>query len=230
MGSARSSDRKHIRIVLADDHAIFRQSLAELLNHQPDLTVVAEASHGQQAIEFAQALAPDVIVVDLMMPILSGIEITRRVRSRFPTMKVLILSAFDDDEHVLSAFQAGADGYLLKAVTANELIVAIHQILDGGLAIDPAIDRRLLAGQPHAPAHPTHAAEAESGAPVLTAREREVLNVLAQGLTNREIANVLFISPKTVQVHLANIFAKLHVNSRLGAILTATRLGLLDRR
>ena len=150
MHQADVHSRKLIRVILADDHAIFRQSLAELLNDQPDVSVVGEASDGQQVIELTGTKMPDVVIVDLRMPVLSGVDIARRVRSLFPAVKVLILSAFDDDQQVISAFRAGADGYMLKSATASESIEAIRRVVAGDLALDPSIDRRLLANQPTA--------------------------------------------------------------------------------
>lgn len=217
-----------IRIVLADDHALLRQGTAELLRREPDLEVVGEADNGQQAIDLARRLQPDIVVMDVRMPVLSGVEATQRIREALPKVQVLVLTAHDDDQYVFSLLQAGASGYLLKTAPVGELIKAIRLVHAGESPLDPAIARKVvvrISGEGRA----TRAADqGASAVEELTARELEVLQLLAQGLNNRAIAEALFLSDRTVQSHLTTIFAKMHVTSRLEAVLTGIRRGWLS--
>lgn len=217
---------KPIRLLLADDHPMLRQGTAELLRREPDLEVVGEASDGQQAIELAHSLKPDIVVMDVRMPVLSGVEATRRIRESLPAVLVLVLTAHDDDQYIFSLLQAGASGYLLKTAPVSELVKAIHQVCAGESPLDPAIARKVvvhLSGE-RPPLSPNDDAPASQE---LTARELEVLQLLARGLSNRAIADELIVSDRTVQAHLTSIFAKIHVASRLEAVLTAIRRGWL---
>lgn len=215
------SDR--IRLLLADDHIILRQGTAELLRREPDLEIVGEADNGQQAVELAQTFKPNIVVMDVRMPVLSGIEATRRIRESLPNVQVLVLTAHDDDQYIFSLLQAGASGYLLKTAPVSELVKAIRQVWAGESPLDPAIARKVVARM-----------SGERGStpevlalPDLTAREFEVLQLLANGLSNQAMAETLFISDRTVQAHLTSIFAKMGVTSRLEAVLTAIRRGWL---
>lgn len=212
-----------IRLLLADDHVMLRQGTAELLRREPDLDVVGEAEDGQQAIELAGILKPDIVVMDVRMPILSGIEATRRIREQFPQVQVLVLTAHDDDQYVFSLLQAGASGYLLKTAPVGDLIKAIRQVRVGESPLDPAIAHKVVVSMSGSPA----ASSIEPSLQSLTARELEVLQLLARGLSNRVIAEELFVSDRTIQTHLTNIFSKLGVASRLEAVLTAIRRGWL---
>jgi two-component system, NarL family, response regulator LiaR len=220
------STSRLIKILLADDHALLRQGTAELLRREPDLRVVGEASNGVQAIELADALKPDIVVMDVRMPAMSGIEATRRIRDAQPAVQVLVLTAYDDDQYVFSLLQAGASGYLLKTAPIGDLIRAIHQVREGESPLDPAIARKVVAHfsseHPASPAPDNLPARQE-----LTARELEVLQLLARGLNNRAIAETLFVSDRTVQAHLTSIFSKMEVTSRLEAVLTGIRRGWL---
>jgi NarL family two-component system response regulator LiaR len=222
----RMSDR--IRIVLADDHALLRQGTAELLRREPDLEVVGEADNGQQAIELARRLQPDIVVMDVRMPVLSGVEATQRIREELPKVQVLVLTAHDDDQYVFSLLQAGASGYLLKTAPVSELIKAIRLVRAGESPLDPAIARKVVVRM-SSEGRSIRAPDRDAS-PVdeLTARELEVLQLLAQGLNNRAIAETLFVSDRTVQSHLTTIFAKMHVTSRLEAVLTGIRRGWLS--
>jgi DNA-binding NarL/FixJ family response regulator len=215
-----------IRILLADDHALLRQGTAELLRREADLKVVGEASNGEQAIELCQALRPDIVVMDVRMPILSGIEATRRIREAQPKVQVLVLSAHDDDQYVFSLLQAGASGYLLKTAPIGDLIRAIRQVGKGESPLDPAIARKVVVKFSRE-RQPTTPVEDPPARQELTARELEVLQLLAQGLNNRAIAETLFVSDRTVQAHLTSIFAKMGVASRLEAVLMGIRRGWL---
>jgi len=218
---------KPIRILLADDHVMLRQGTVALLRKEPDIEVVGEADDGQQAVELALRLQPDIVVMDVRMPVLSGVEATRRIRETVPEVQVLVLTAHDDDQYVFSLLKAGASGYLLKTAPMNELVKAIRLVHSGESPLDPAIARKVVVSafgdrESQIPA----TGDWNSGEP-LTPREQEVLQMLAQGLNNRAIAEALYISDRTVQAHLTNIFTKMRVASRLEAVLAAIRLGWL---
>jgi NarL family two-component system response regulator LiaR len=217
-----------IRIILADDHAMLRQGTAELLRREPDLEVVGEAGDGQQAIDLARRLNPDIVIMDVRMPVLSGVEATQRIREELPKVQVLVLTAHDDDQYVFSLLQAGASGYLLKTAPVSELIKAIRLVRAGESPLDPTIARKVVVRM-SSEGRSFRTPDREA-APVdeLTARELEVLQLLAQGLNNRAIAEALFVSDRTVQSHLTTIFAKMHVTSRLEAVLTGIRRGWLS--
>jgi two-component system, NarL family, response regulator LiaR len=215
-----------IRLLLADDHAVLRQGTAELLQREPDLEVVGEAGDGQQAIELVQTLKPDIVIMDVRMPVLSGVEATRRIREAWPQVQVLVLTAHDDDQYVFSLLQAGASGYLLKTAPVGDLVRAIHQVRLGESPLDPAIAHKVvvrLSGGSKA-ALPD---EAAPPAPPLTGRELEVLQFLTRGLSNHAIAEELYVSDRTVQAHLTSIFSKMGASSRLEAVLMAIRRGWL---
>jgi DNA-binding NarL/FixJ family response regulator len=215
---------ERIRLLLADDHVVLRQGTVELLRREPDLEVIGEAGEGQQAIDLARELKPDIVVMDIRMPGLSGIEATRRIRESLPQVQVLVLTAYDDDQYVFSLLQAGASGYLLKTAPVTELIKAIRLVKAGESALSPAIARKVVV---RLSAEPSGQGDSSATAQELTPRELEVLQLLARGLNNRAIADALYISDRTVQAHLTSIFAKMQVTSRLEAVLTAIRRGWL---
>jgi len=215
-----------IRILLADDHALLRQGTAELLRREADLKVIGEAGNGEQAIELSKTLRPDIIIMDVRMPVLSGVEATRRIRESQPAVQVLVLTAHDDDQYVFSLLQAGASGYLLKTAPIGELIRAIRQVGQGESPLDPAIARKVVVKFSHG-GQASPALDEPIPRHELTARELEVLQLLAQGLNNRAIADTLYVSDRTVQAHLTSIFAKMGVTSRLEAVLTGIRQGWL---
>lgn len=215
---------KPIRLILADDHALLRQGTAELLRREPDLEVIGEASNGLEAVELASSLRPDLVAMDVRMPTLSGLEATRRLREIAPEVRVLVLTAYDEDQYIFSLLQAGASGYLLKSAPVSELVKAIHRVCQGDTPLDPLIARKLVLRVSDQGAR---ASREEHLAEELTARELDVLRLLARGLSNRAMADELSISDRTVQTHLTNIFAKLHVTSRMEAVLTAIRRGWL---
>ncbi len=218
---------KPIRILLADDHVMLRQGTAELLRREADIEVVGEAVNGEEAVSLAALTLPDIVVMDVRMPVLSGIDATRIIRERLPQVQVLVLTAHDDDQYIFSLLQAGASGYLLKTAPVSELIKAIRQVQAGESPLDPAIARkvvvRMASPSPNAPVYTA----GEETMEALTPRELEVLQLLARGLSNRNIAEALFISDRTVQAHLTSIFAKTQVSSRLEAVLNAIRRGWL---
>jgi DNA-binding NarL/FixJ family response regulator len=209
-----------IKILLAEDHKIVREGTRQLLEQSPDIEVVGEASDGLEAIRFAADLHPNVIVMDVRLPRLNGIEATRTITARFPDIRVLILSAYDDDSYVFPLLEAGASGYLLKTASGAELADAIRLVHSGQKALAARITAKIvnrLSGR----------GSYRSGDMLerLTDREMEVLRATAQGQPNKEIANSLRISPQTVQVHLRNIFVKLGVGNRSEAVAYAIRHG-----
>ena len=209
-----------IRVVLADDHAVVRKGTREFLEEGGDIAVVAEAADGEEAKALIRQHRPDVAVLDIRMPGATGIEVARWVREQQLPVGVLILTAYDDDPFVLAALQAGANGYALKTAEADEIVAAVRAVHEGQSALDAAIARKLMARLDSA-LQPGSLVEA------LTPREIEVLALAARGLTNRAIGRQLDISDRTVQGHLANIYAKLHVNSRTEAVTRGLQLGLI---
>jgi DNA-binding NarL/FixJ family response regulator len=218
---------KKIRILLVDDHALLRQGTVELLEHEVDMEVIGQAENGQEAIQFARDLQPDIVVMDVRMPGMSGVEATRQIRSELPHIQVLVLTAYDDDQYVFSLLQAGASGYLLKTAPASELIQSIRQVQAGESPLSPIIARKVVARLNTNTMQESRSAGALNP-DTLTPREVEILQFLARGMSNRDIAEALYISERTVQAHLTNIFAKMQVTSRLEAVLKGIRLGWLS--
>ncbi len=212
-----------IRVVLADDHTVVRKGIREFLEESPDIAVVAEAADGEEAVRLVTEHQPDVVVLDIQMPKLSGIEATRQIKARFPEIRVLILTAYDDDPYIFALLQAGAGGYVLKTASAEELIQAVRAVHCGDSALDPAVARKVV--QRLASGHPSPASEEIVEG--LTDRELDVLRLVAKGMTNQAIGAQLDISDRTVQGHLANVYAKLGVGTRTEAVLRAVKLGWL---
>jgi two-component system, NarL family, response regulator LiaR len=208
-----------IRILIADDQAIVRKGIRALLSTESGMEVVGEARTGTETVAQAEALQPDVILMDLVMPELSGIEATRQITERLPAVRILILTSFGTDDKVFPAIKAGALGYLLKDSEPEELVQAIRQVYHGESSLHPTIARRVLRELAH-PAERIPAVEP------LTEREVEVLRQVAQGLSNRDIAEQLVINEATVRTHVSNILSKLHLASRTQAALYALREGL----
>jgi DNA-binding NarL/FixJ family response regulator len=210
-----------VRVLIADDHPVFRFGLRTLLKADPTLEIVGEAMNGKEAIAQTSELSPDVILMDLNMPGMNGIEAIRRILTDHPEVHILVLTMFDDDDSVFAAMRAGARGYLLKGAEGGETLQAIHVVSTGEAIFSPAIAQRLMqyfgAARKAGPTQPF---------PDLTEREREVLALIAQGSTNQAIAEKLVISPKTVRNHISAIFSKLQVTSRLEAITRAKDAGM----
>jgi DNA-binding NarL/FixJ family response regulator len=212
-----------IRIVLADDHEVVREGTRRMLEREPDITVVGEAADGAEAVRMAGERLPDVVVLDVRMPVLSGIEATRQIKQAYPQIHVLVFTAHDDDRYVFPLLDAGASGYVLKTAGQRDLVKAIRDVQRGEMALHPAVARRVVQRL-------TQHARFQSQGMVepLTEREMEVLEAVGRGWSNKEVSEALHISPHTVQVHLANVFGKLGVKTRTEAVLFAIRQGWVD--
>jgi NarL family two-component system response regulator LiaR len=215
-----------IKLMLVEDHVLVREGTREVLDREPDLQVVAEAGDGEQAVRLAAEHRPDIIIMDIAMPKLNGIEATRLIKAANPAASVLVLTAYDDDQYVFAFLEAGAAGYLLKDVSTSDLIQAIRAVHEGESVLHPAVARKVIDYF----ARNTDGGDDEKSDPLerLTDREMEVLALAGKGMTNREIAADLTISIRTVQVHLSNVFSKLGVGSRTEAVLYALRRGWLS--
>lgn len=214
-----------IRVILAEDHAVVRQGTKQLLDRYSDIEVVGMASDGEEAVKLVQELQPDVAILDIRMPRMSGIEATRRIKADFPDVAVLALTAHDDDEYVFALLEAGANGYLLKTAEIEELVKAIRAVHSGQPALDPLVTRKVVSQFMSGKSLPDVISHVEDEMEGLTSREIEVLQMVGQGLTNKEVAQRLFISDRTVQAHLSNIFSKLQVTSRTEAVMYGIRKG-----
>ena len=213
-----------IRILIADDQELVRTGFRVVLDAEPDLEVVAEAADGLAAIEAAETLRPDVVLMDIRMPNLDGIEATRRIAAGDGSPRILILTTFDLDDYVYEALRAGASGFLLKDARAEELRQAVRLVASGDALLSPAITRRLIESYTHRPpptVHPAPLAE-------LTPRELEVLRLVARGLSNTEIARELVVGDATVKTHVARIFSKLDLHDRAQAVVLAYESGLVQ--
>jgi DNA-binding NarL/FixJ family response regulator len=214
-----------IKILLVDDQALFREGLRTLLDLQPDFEVVGEASQGEEALRMAVSLSPNVILMDLRMPVMDGVTATRRIKDSLPQCKVIVLTTFDDDEDVLVGLRAGAVGYLLKDVASEKLYEAIRSAARGEYFLLPSITAKVMAEFSRL-SRPARTSLYDIGVK-LSSRELEVLRLVAQGASNKEIADILVIAEGTVKNHLTNILAKLDARDRMQAVLKAQELGLI---
>ncbi len=208
-----------IRILIVDDHPVVRDGLVAILGTQPDFEVVGEVGNGRDAVTQAQTLQPDVTLLDLAMPDMDGVETLHQIRAKNPEAKVIVFTAFDTDERIVTAVQAGAQGYLLKGAPRQELFNAVRVVNSGGSLLQPIVASKLLQRVNK---------EAEQPVESLTARELEVLHELAQGLQNKEIAAKLVISERTVKFHVSAILGKLDAGNRTEAVALAAQRGLID--
>jgi len=199
-------------VLVVDDHALVRTGVAKIINHEPDLDVVAEASNGLEAVAAFESYRPDVTLLDLRMPLMEGVEVVRQIRERDPQAKVIVLTTYDTDDDISRALKAGAKAYVLKDISADDLIACIHDVLAGKTYLAPAAAAKLAEGLTHIQ---------------LTPRELSTLRLMADGKSNKEIANALGISERTVKTHLGHLFEKLGVTSRTEAVKVATRRGLV---
>lgn len=211
-----------IRIVLADDHHVVREGLRALLETEPDFSIVGEAADGLATVDLVERLKPDVLVTDLMMPALSGLEVARQVALRSPTTRVVILSMYANEPYVLEALRNGAAGYVLKDSTGADLVQAVRQVLTGDRYLSPPLSARAIEA---------YVQKAEAGSldiyETLTTREREILHLAAQGCSNAEVATRLSISPRTAETHRANMMRKLGLRTQVDLVRYALRRGIL---
>lgn len=216
-----------IRILLADDHKVVRRGLQVFLTSQKDMEIVGEASTGQELLDQAGALAPDIVLMDLRMPVMDGIEATKRLAESLPGVRVIVLTSFSDQDHALPAIRAGAKGYLLKDLEPDELASAIRRVHEGKVELHPDIAGQLMNQYIHLYQGDAAPAEASPAAQdPLTRRELEVLRLIAAGMSNRMIADELVIAEKTVKTHVTHILSKLDLADRTQAALFAVRNGL----
>jgi len=208
-----------IKVLLVDDQNLIRQGLKALLELEPDLAIVGEAENGEVAVRLVEKLQPDVVLMDVRMPIMDGVAATKEIQQRFPLVKILILTTFDNDDYVTAALQNGAMGYLLKDTPSEELAVAIRAVEKGYSQLGPGIVKKLLTQFPAAPS--VQSSSILSNLAELTPREKEVLRLIAHGANNREIAQNLFISEGTVKNHVTNILNRLNLRDRTQAAILA---------
>ena len=209
-----------IRVLIVDDHTVVRDGLAVMLGRQKDFAVVGEAKNGLEAVEKARELRPDVILMDLRMPELDGVEAMRRIRAENPDVRFIVITTYDSDEYIFDAIEAGAKGYLLKDASREELFQAVRAVHRGESLIEPGVAAKVLDRF-------AQLSRQRSDTEVLSEREMEVLRLMAKGAANKEIAASLSISESTVKTHVANIFQKLDVNDRTEAVTTAMQRGII---
>jgi len=213
-----------VSVLLADDHAVLREGMRTLLEQEKDLKVVAEASDGEEAVRLVAELKPAVVLMDIVMPKLSGIEATKQIKRANPATTVLILTAYSDIRYILGLLEAGASGYLLKSARGHEIIGAIRAVCAGESVLDPVATRKLL----ERVVGTTRENGEARGRGTLSLREVEILRLASKGMSNKDIANVLFLSVRTVKAHLTNIFNKMGVGCRTDAIVKGFREGYID--
>jgi two-component system response regulator NreC len=213
-----------IRVLLADDHTILRAGLKMMLNAQPDIEAVGEASDGKQAISEAERLCPDVVIMDITMPECNGIEATRQIKRILPEVRVLVLTMHENEEYLFQTLRAGAAGYMLKEAADTDLISAIRVVSSGRFYLSPSAQSMLVSDY----LQRVHTGEERDSYSALTEREREILKLVAEGYTNSQIGERLFISPKTVDTHRTHIMDKLNLHSRAELVKYAMRRGLLE--
>jgi NarL family two-component system response regulator LiaR len=220
---SRSKSLAKKRIMLADDHPLLRQALRDTLEKQPDFEVIAEASDGEEAVRIATEMLPDVVIMDISMPVLNGLEATKQIKAANPSIAVLVLTVHSDSEHILSILRAGAGGYLTKSVYGDEVIHAVRALVSGETVLSPAVSQQIFK---YAFQHSTKPKNLGTGN-ALSSRELEVLNLAAKGISNKDIAKRLGLSLRTVKGYLADLFLKLNVASRTEAVIIGLRKGIL---
>ncbi len=217
-----SRQMNKIKVIIADDHVLFREGTRNLIEQEKDMEVIGEANDGSEAIKLVTELSPHVVLMDIAMPGVNGIEATRQIKASQPSTAVLILTAYDNDQYIIALLEAGAAGYLLKNVSGKDLVNAIRAVHAGEAVLHPTIAQKVFShfGAGREPGKPAQLAE-------LSEREMEILRLAAKGMSNQDIAGKLFLSRRTVQAHLGNIFRKMDVGSRTEAVLQALRKGWL---
>jgi DNA-binding NarL/FixJ family response regulator len=214
-----------IRVLLADDQTLVRTGFRLILESEPDITVVAQAADGQQAVDAVRAHGPDLVLMDIQMPVLDGLEATRRILDQpYPKTRVLMLTTFERDDYIFQALRVGASGFLLKTAPAEELITAVRVVVQGGALLSPSVTRRVIAEFAN---HPSPTTTPPPGLDTLTARELEVLKLVARGLSNAEIATQLVVSETTVKTHVGRVLMKLRLRDRVQAVVLAYEHGLI---
>lgn len=214
---------KKIKLLVVDDHAIVREGICALLELSPETVVIGEAANGNEALEMVGKLTPDVVLMDIVMPVMDGLEATRRICKDYPPVKVLVLTQYDDREHVMQIIEAGAAGFVNKSSVSAELVRAIRAVFQGDSFLSPAVARYLVEDfRKENSERRSHDAYSQ-----LTEREREVLKLLADGYTTREIADLLIISPKTVDGHKTRLMSKLELQNRIELVKYAIRRGIV---
>ena len=211
------------RILIADDHPLLREALCQVFSSQKDMEIVGQAGNGEEAIDLASQLKPDILVMDIMMPKFDGLEASRQIKKITPNTAILILTAYDDDNYVLGLLEAGATGYLMKSAKGQDLVEAVRAVRAGESVLHPKIIEKLLKQAIVKPVETTGHKLKE----LLSDREMEMLKLLATGMSNKEIAEKLCLSLRTVKAHMSNIFTKMNVASRSEALVEALRRGLL---
>lgn len=212
-----------ISVLIADDHFVVRQGTRNLLEQEPDIKVVGEASDGAEAIKMAVELKPDIVLMDISMPVVDGIEATRQIKTKCPEVNILILSAYDDDQFIYKLLQAGAAGYILKNVHGHELIAVVRAVYHGESVLHPAIARKVMSRFTSSSINPP----AQTSVEELTARESELLKLITRGLSNKEVAAEMKLSIRTVQGNVQELFKKLGANSRTEAVINALKKKLV---
>jgi DNA-binding NarL/FixJ family response regulator len=213
-----------ITILLADDHPLIRHSLRNIIEKQLDFKILGEAANGREAIDLAEKLSPDIIIMDITMPVMDGLEATREIKAKKPGIGILVLTVHTEDEIIIGLFEAGADGYLIKSVFGDEVIQAIRALKKGDTVISPLVLKRILKYASQNRIQPFAINERSK----LTVKEQEILRLVARGLSNKEIAQKLGISIPGVKSHLVSIFSKLNTNSRFETIIESLRIGILS--
>jgi two-component system response regulator NreC len=216
-------NRKKTKVLIAEDHTIVRQGLSALINRQPDMAVVGEAGDGKEAVEKTKELCPDVVLMDIAMKHMNGLEATARIKKMAPEVKVLVLTMYENEEYIFQILRAGASGYLLKEAAMNDLISAIKAVKKGESYLSPSISKKVIEDY----IRRAELGEKATVNDILSDREREILQLIAEGHTYDDIASILCISKKTVETHRANIMDKLNIHDKVGLVKYAIRKGLI---
>ena len=212
------------RILIADDHAMLREGMRNLLEQEKDFELVGEATNGEEAVKIAKELKPDIVIMDIVMPKLNGLEATKQIKQASPSTSILILTAYSDIRYIIGLLEVGACGYLLKNAPGNDVVKAIRAVRSGESVLDPEVTRKLIQRL----ANLSKSEEQRGAGGQLTTREMEILNWASQGLSNKEMSEKLFISLRTVKAHMTNIFNKLGCSSRTDAIIKGLKQGYID--